>query len=63
MKVTIDREKCINCMGCLLVCSEVFESYGMNVVIKEEKSKQKCKDCSSHLCIKMCPTGAIILEN
>jgi len=62
MKVTIDWERCIKCMGCLLVCSDVFESYSMNIVIKEEKSKEKCKNCKDHLCIKMCPTGAIILE-
>ena len=59
MKIIIRWEKCIRCMGCLIVCGDVFESHAMHIKINDQKFKEKCKNCKDELCRRMCPTGAI----
>lgn len=59
MMIDINWEKCIKCMGCLIVCSDIFESHSMNIIINRDKIKKKCTTCDNRLCEKMCPTGAI----
>lgn len=59
--VTINRDKCISCYTCVLVCP-----YGA-VVPSEDGAMQKCELCSKTssgkpACVKGCPNAAIVFE-
>ncbi len=57
MELTIDREKCVKCFGCVSVCPKLAlePSEEGPVWIKE-----KCIGCD--FCVKFCPVGAITLK-
>jgi formate dehydrogenase major subunit len=63
-----NQRKCIGCNLCVRVCEEKTQKgilglvgRGFNTVIKPEFNKPEtivgCKDC--HMCVDMCPTGAL----
>ncbi|HHU04981.1 MAG TPA: 4Fe-4S binding protein [Clostridiales bacterium] len=59
--VRIDRNKCVGCFTCVLVCP-----YGA-VVPSEEGAVQKCELCVENAggapaCVKGCPNRAIVFE-
>lgn len=59
--ITINRDKCISCYTCVLVCP-----YGA-VSPSEDGAMQKCELCSKTsrgepACVKGCPNGAIVFE-
>ena len=59
--VRIDRNKCVGCFTCVLVCP-----YGA-VVPSEEGAVQKCELCGENAggapaCVKGCPNRAIVFE-
>lgn len=59
--VKIDREKCVGCLTCVLVCP-----YGA-LAPAEDKIMQKCELCLENLsgepaCVKGCPNRAIVYE-
>ena len=59
--VTIDHNKCVGCLTCILVCP-----YG-TVVRDGEGAVNKCElcltnSCGSPACVKGCPNRAIVYE-
>ena len=59
--ITIDRDKCINCYTCILVCS-----YGA-ITPSDNGVVQKCELCikttaGTPACVRGCPNGAIVFE-
>jgi len=59
--ITIDRDKCISCYTCILICP-----YGA-VASSEDGAVQKCELCmktnvSKPQCVDGCPNGAIVFE-
>ena len=59
--IEINREKCVSCFTCVLVCP-----YGC-VMPSEEGAMQKCELCTKNTsgepaCVKACPNKAIIYE-
>lgn len=59
--VRIDREKCVGCLTCVLVCP-----YGA-VTAGPDGSALKCElcldnACGEPACVKGCPNGAIVFE-
>ena len=62
MKVLLNRDACIGCGACAVLCENIFEidNEGISVVKKEEvqgEDIELAKDA-----IESCPTGAIELE-
>ena len=60
--VVIDKNKCVGCFTCVLVCP-----YGA-VVESENGAAQKCElclenSCGSPACVKGCPNKAIVYED
>lgn len=53
----LDRNLCIQCLGCVEVCpNDIYGVSGRNVYIKESN----CKTCTfDDACMEICPTGAI----
>lgn len=59
--VKIDKDKCIGCLTCVLVCP-----YGA-IVENENKAVRKCELCTDNscgepACVKACPNNAICFE-
>lgn len=59
--VKIDREKCVGCLTCVLVCPYGAVAAGAN------GAAQKCElclanSCGSPACVKGCPNNAIVYE-
>jgi len=59
--ITIDRERCVSCYTCILVCP-----YGA-VSSSEDGAVQKCELCMKTTpgmpaCVRGCPNGAIVYE-
>ncbi|MDR0426799.1 MAG: 4Fe-4S binding protein [Clostridiales bacterium] len=58
--VTVDREKCVSCYTCILVCP-----YGA-LSPAERGTVQKCELCAEKpggpACVGHCPNGAIVYE-
>lgn len=59
--IEIDRDKCVGCLTCVLVCP-----YGA-VAESESGVAQKCELCLKNAsgapsCVKGCPNGAIVYE-
>lgn len=59
--VKIDKDKCIGCLTCVLVCP-----YGA-LVQNENKAVTKCQLCTDNscgepACVKGCPNNAIVFE-
>ena len=59
--VSIDHNKCVGCLTCVLVCP-----YGA-VVEDENGAAQKCElcmknTCGAPACVKGCPNAAIVYE-
>lgn len=60
--VAIDREKCVGCFTCVLVCP-----FGAIMPDAEGKAAQKCMLCTDNglqmpNCVKYCPNAAIVFE-
>ena len=60
--VRIDREKCVGCLTCVLVCP-----YGAIMLAPDGHAAQKCMLCTDNLCgvpncVKYCPNNAIVFE-
>jgi carbon-monoxide dehydrogenase iron sulfur subunit len=59
--VKIDKNKCVGCMTCVLVCP-----YGA-LALNEDGVMQKCELCTQNsdgepACVKGCPNKAIVFE-
>lgn len=59
--VAIDRNKCVGCFTCVLVCP-----YGAIMPAPDGKAAQKCMLCTDNdrgepNCVKYCPNGALVL--
>lgn len=59
--IVIDKNKCVGCLTCILVCPYGSLSQGETGVI------QKCElclenPCAEPACVKGCPNGAIVYE-
>ncbi|MDD4316707.1 MAG: 4Fe-4S binding protein [Clostridia bacterium] len=57
----LDREKCVGCQTCVLVCP-----FGA-VVVSEDGIIDKCELCTNNRegepkCVRGCPNGALVLE-
>ena len=56
-KLYHDREKCLECAGCVGVCASMaLEMFGLDLQIDDAK----CVRCG--LCCKACPAGALTLR-
>lgn len=60
--VLIDRQKCVGCFTCVLVCP-----YGAVMPAADGKAAQKCTLCTDQRfgqpnCVKHCPNNAIVYE-
>lgn len=60
--VVIDRDKCVGCYTCVLVCP-----FGAIMPAADGKAAQKCMLCTDNSkqepsCVKGCPNGAIVYE-
>lgn len=60
--VKIDREKCVGCYTCVVVCP-----YGSIMPAEDGKVAQKCMLCTDNgndmpNCVKHCPNNAIVFE-
>lgn len=60
--VVIDKQKCVGCYTCVLVCP-----FGAIMPGPDGKSAQKCMLCTDNLigepnCVKHCPNNAIVYE-
>ncbi len=60
--VVIDREKCVGCFTCVLLCP-----FGAIMPDATGKAAQKCMLCTDNSfgepnCVKRCPNGAIVFE-
>lgn len=60
--VRIDRQKCVGCLTCVLVCP-----YGAVLPSPEGHAAMKCQLCTDNgrdmpNCVKYCPNGAIVYE-
>lgn len=60
--VSIDRQKCVGCFTCVLVCP-----YGAIMPAPDGKAAQKCMLCTDNSlktpnCVAHCPNGAIVYE-
>lgn len=59
--IVIDKNKCVGCLTCILVCPYGALSQGETGVV------QKCElclenSCTEPACVKGCPNGAIVYE-
>ena len=60
--VRIDRDKCVGCLTCVLVCP-----YGAVLPAPDGHAAMKCALCTDNgrgepNCVKYCPNGAIVFE-
>ena len=56
-KLYHDREKCLECAGCVGVCASMsLDMFGLDLQIDDAK----CVRCG--LCCKACPAGALTLR-
>lgn len=60
--VRIDKNKCVGCLTCVLVCP-----YGAVMPAPDGHAAMKCALCTDNLmgdpnCVKNCPNGAIVYE-
>lgn len=60
--VHIDRDKCVGCFTCILVCP-----YGAVLPSPDGHAVRKCELCTDNAsgepaCVKGCPNGAIVFE-
>lgn len=60
--VRIDKQKCVGCLTCVLVCP-----YGAVLPSPEGHAAMKCQLCTDNgrdmpNCVKNCPNGAIVYE-
>ena len=56
-KLYHDREKCLECVGCVGVCASMaLDMFGLDLQIDDAK----CVRCG--LCCKACPAGALTLR-
>ena len=60
--VRIDRDKCVGCLTCVLVCP-----YGAVLPAPDGHAAMKCALCTDNgrgepNCVKYCPNGAIVYE-
>ena len=60
--VRIDKQKCVGCLTCVLVCP-----YGAVLPSPEGHAAMKCQLCTDNRmgepnCVKHCPNGAIVYE-
>ncbi|MBQ9505573.1 MAG: 4Fe-4S binding protein [Clostridia bacterium] len=54
--VKIDRDRCVGCFTCVLVCP-----FGA-LAADENGVMQKCELCLANACVKGCPNNAIVYE-
>ncbi|MCI5212788.1 MAG: 4Fe-4S dicluster domain-containing protein [Candidatus Electrothrix sp. ATG2] len=59
MEITIDREKCTQCLECIEVCP------GKVLMLVEGRPvhayTSRCERCAT--CLNICPEGAIVVKN
>ena len=61
--VVIDKEKCVGCFTCVLLCP-----FGAIMPAADGKAAQKCMLCTDNIkngepnCVKYCPNNAIVYE-
>ena len=55
MKISVDKEKCIGCGSCEVVCPKVFEMKDGKAVVKDADSDETCVNEAKDIC----PTDAI----
>lgn len=60
--VVLDREKCVGCFTCVLLCP-----FGAIMPAADGKAAQKCMLCTDNIkgepnCVKYCPNNAIVFE-
>ena len=62
MKVKVNRDSCIGCGACAMICDEVFEidDEGISTVKKEDVEDDKKQEVQD--AVESCPTGAIEVE-
>ena len=54
-KITIDKDLCIGCGGCMSECDEGFDLGNDGIAfVKDQKAAAECEDV-----IEVCPVGAI----
>jgi len=56
MTVEVDKEKCIGCQACTVICPGIFVMDGMKSVVKKQDDKCGKKAAES------CPVDAIIVK-
>ncbi|KPK25307.1 MAG: ferridoxin [Nitrospira bacterium SG8_3] len=54
----LDREKCIGCSMCLIVCPHAV--FGMNNGYAGIENRDACMECGA--CARNCPTGAVTVH-
>lgn len=61
MKIEIDKEKCVACGLCQILCPEVFEIQNDNSIIKKDADFLKNKNCIEEAAAN-CPMSAITIK-
>lgn len=57
MVVTVDKEKCLRCGGCVAVCPKLALDLTEHGIACDP---EKCIDCE--ICVKFCPVEALSLK-
>ena len=65
-RISIDREKCISCLGCMSVCCISHDGHSARnrVVISSNKISSPifCRNCDLPECTYTCMTGALYID-
>jgi bidirectional [NiFe] hydrogenase diaphorase subunit len=71
--LVIDRNRCILCTRCIRVCDQIegahtldlkFRSKNTNIIMDQDQAWDQAMSCTScRKCAKVCPVGAIYIEN